>query len=254
MRNDELDPDNPYRFVPSEEASPRGLDQRYVDHDHIAFDDSDGRWRWVRTGLLLLMFGYFCVPLFVAGIFSAGKLADEALLKGVLIVGTTATLVPISLGWLLCALTPPEVGTARQALLAATGTLLQVWIALGRALPAVVFVPQPLITSRTLISVITLGLMLRYMQGTFEYLKPGHSDSWVLRLRQVTNWVVLVVLATLGVIFFVPVNLRQAVLAPLLALIGVGAVAIYILFWGSLFRLWFLLRGEGQAVLNESRF
>ena len=254
MRNDDLDPDNPYRFVPPDEVSPRSLDQRYVDHDHIAFDDSDGRWRWVRTGLLLLMFGYFCVPFFVAGIVAAAQLNDAALLKGVLIVGTTAMLVPISLGWLLCALTPPEVGTARQALLAATGTLLQAWIALGRALPAVVFVPQLLITFRTLISVVTLGLMLRYIQGTFEYLKPGHSDGWVLRLRQVTNWVVLVVLAAVGVIFFVPANMRQVVLFPLLALIGVGAVAIYILFWGSLFRLWFLLRGEGQAVVHESRF
>ncbi len=250
MRYDELDESNPYRYDPSAATNPRSQD-RFSGLDRVAFDDSDHRWAWVRTGLLLLMFGYFCVPFFIVATVFALKMNDVDLMKQITLIGLAGTMGPIAIGWLLCARTPPEVGTSRKALLAGIGTLIQVWTALGRIWPDVVPVPAVFISLRTVISVMTLALMLRYLQDTFEYLKPGESDRWVISLRKITNWLAVAVLLAVGVMVVARGKLPMIVVVPFLTGLAIGALATFVLFYGSLFRLWVLLRGEGQFIIDD---
>lgn len=259
-RPDDPDDSSPYRYVPSEVAhgaaahktAVHGTANRLRGFDQVNLDVTDHRWAWVRTGLLFLLFGYFCIPVFLAANWFAQEIGNAALIRQLPIVGLALMLSPIAIGWLLCARTPPEAGTSGKALLAGIGVILQIWIALGRIWPDVIFVPGPLINFRTAISVITLALMLRYLQDTFEYLKPGESDRWVIAMRTITNWLVVVLLIGIVAIFAARVQIPRQVVIPYLALVGMGAVIVFVLFYASLFRLWVLLRGEGQYGVGDS--
>ncbi|WP_145416016.1 hypothetical protein [Planctomycetes bacterium K23_9] len=237
------DPLNPYRADPFE--VPRDRFGSRPEHEAAQFDPGDGRWVWVRMGILSLMFGYFCIPIFIVAAGVVTRMEDAGLMQAVLYVGVSATLIPIALGWSLCGLTPPEVGTRKFAIIVAVAILAQIWIAMGRLWPDVIDVPQLLTRFRSLISLVAISCMLRYLQGTFEYLRPGHRDTWALKLQKLTNWLTYALIG--GVFFILAVGMPpQAVLVPILAIVFFALLAMMILFWGCLFRLWFLLRGEGQ--------
>ena len=221
--------------------------------DRVAFDDQDARWRWVRSGLLLMLFGYFTLPLLVAGVIYAASVADEPLMKFT-VIATLAAMVPIIVGWLLCALTPAEAGTSRKALMAAIGLIIQVWILAGKIWPDAVVVPEAFNTFRSFISVLTLALMLRYLQHTLEYLNPGGTGRWVVLMRRLTIGLALLVLAGILVLFLVPQNrIPPVVSVPFLVVFGGGALLLFLVFYGGLFRLWVLLRGEGQLGVSDPR-
>lgn len=238
-----------YRFQPAGQYA----HDRSSDLDRVAFDDRDNRWSWVRTGLLLMLFGYFCLPFMIGGTFYAARTGDDQWLKFVTVASLIGMAGPIAIGWLLCAMTPAEAGTSRKALMAAVGVIIQIWTVAGKIWPDAIVVPEAFITFRTFISVLTLALMLRYLQDTFEYLKPGECDRWIIALRRTTNWLAVVLLAAIGVLLFVPVNaIPMFVVIPFLVLVTIATAVTYVLFYGSMFRLWVLLRGEGQIGVSDA--
>lgn len=244
----DLNRTHPSHYDPFDSGSDRfgQVDQ----HDVAQFDSDDGRWGWVRLGLLSLMFGYFCIPLFVVASGVVTRMDDKELIQAVLIVGVSATLIPVAIGWALCGLTPLEVGTRQHAVIVALATASQMWVMAGRLWPDVVQVPGLLTSFRSLISIIAISCMLRYLQGTFEYLRPGHQDTWAKKLQWLTNWCTFGLIA--GVVVILAIGMPpMAVLIPILFVVFFALLAMMILFWGCLFRLWFLLRGEGQFAGND---
>jgi len=245
---DETDPLNPYRVDPFD--VPRDRFATPLEYQPAQFDPSDSAWGWVRMGLLLLMFGYFCIPVFVVAAGVVGRMEDADLMQAVTIVGAAATLVPIIFGWLFCGMTPTQVGTRRLALIVAAAVIAQCWIALAKIWPDVIGVPQLLLRFRSLISIIGISCMLRYLQCTFEYLRPGHRDTWARKLQTLTNWMTYGLIG--GVIYILIAGMPpQMALIPILVVVFFAFLAMMILFWGCLFRLWFLLRGEGQFDENN---
>ncbi|MGB7344247.1 MAG: hypothetical protein WBD20_08540, partial [Pirellulaceae bacterium] len=200
MRNrpENTDSLNPYRADPFDTHRDRFAPS--PDHEVAEFDSSDGRWGWVRMGLLSLLFGYFCIPLFIVAAGVVSRMQDAELIQAVTIVGVGATLIPITLGWLLCGMTPTEVGTRRFALIVSIAMIAQIWMAMGKLWPDVVEVPQLIVRFKSLISIVALSCMLRYLQGTFEYLRPGHQDTWARKLQRLTNWCTIGLIAGVFVI------------------------------------------------------